>query len=43
MAITGFGDDIPSALSISNDYAQRIDFEGKYFRKDIGLDLMSDK
>ena len=40
MAITGFGDDIPSALSISNAYAQRVDFEGKYFRKDIGLDLM---
>lgn len=40
MVITGFGDDIPSALSISNDYAQRINFEGKYFRKDIGLDLM---
>ena len=40
MAITGFGDDIPSALSISNAYAQRVDFEGKYFRKDIGLDLI---
>ncbi len=40
MAITGFGDDIPSALSISNAYAQRVDFEGKYFRKDIGLDLV---
>ena len=43
MAITGFGDDIPSALSISNHYAQLVDFEGKYFRKDIGLDLMSEK
>lgn len=42
MVITGFGDDIPSALSISNDYAQRINFEGKYFRKDIGLDLMGE-
>ena len=40
MAITGFGDDIPSALSISNEYAQLVDFEGKYFRKDIGIDLM---
>ncbi len=43
MVITGFGKDIPSALSISNDYARLVDFEGKYFRKDIGLDLMSDK
>ena len=43
MVITGFGDDIPSALSISNEYARLVDFEGKYFRKDIGLDLMSDK
>ena len=40
MAITAFGDDIPSALSISNASAQHIDFEGKYFRKDIGLDLI---
>ena len=43
IVVTGFGDDIPSALSISNEYARLVDFEGKYFRKDIGLDLMSDK
>lgn len=38
--VTAFGDDIHSALSISNQYARLVDFEGKYFRKDIGLDLM---
>jgi phosphoribosylamine---glycine ligase len=42
MVITGFGDDIPSALSISNEYARLVDFEGKYFRRDIGLDLLRD-
>lgn len=40
IVVTAFGDDIPSALSISNEYARLVDFEGKYFRKDIGLDLM---
>lgn len=40
IVVTAFGDDIPSALSISNQYARLVDFEGKYFRKDIGLDLM---
>lgn len=41
IALTAFGDDIPSALSGSNDMAQRIEFEGKYYRRDIGLDLMN--
>jgi phosphoribosylamine---glycine ligase len=40
IVVTAFGDDIPSALSISNEYAKLVDFEGKYFRRDIGLDLM---
>lgn len=40
IVVTAFGDDISSALSISNQYARLVDFEGKYFRKDIGLDLM---
>lgn len=40
IVVTAFGDDIPSALSISNEYARLVDFEGKYFRRDIGLDLM---
>lgn len=41
IALTAYGDDIPSALKGSNDMAQRIVFEGKYYRKDIGLDLMN--
>jgi phosphoribosylamine--glycine ligase len=40
IVVTAFGDDIPSALSISNEYARLVDFEGKYFRRDIGLDLI---
>ena len=40
IVVTGFGKDIPSALAVSNTYARLVDFEGKYFRKDIGLDLM---
>jgi phosphoribosylamine---glycine ligase len=40
IAITAFGEDIPSALAISNKYAELISYEGKYYRKDIGLDLL---
>jgi phosphoribosylamine---glycine ligase len=40
IAITAFGDDIPSALAVSNKYAELISYEGKYYRKDIGLDLL---
>ena len=40
MAITSFGDDIPSALALSNKNAALIEFEGKNYRKDIGLDLL---
>ena len=40
IVVTGFGKDIPSALAVSNTYARLVDFEGKYFRQDIGLDLM---
>jgi phosphoribosylamine---glycine ligase len=41
IAITAYGEDIPSALAKSNKGAALIDFEGKYYRKDIGLDLLS--
>jgi phosphoribosylamine--glycine ligase len=41
IALTAYGDDIPSALNGSNDMAQRITFEGKYYRRDIGLDLIN--
>ncbi|POY39097.1 phosphoribosylamine--glycine ligase [Solitalea longa] len=39
IAVTTLGQDIPSALAISNTNAQAIKFEGKYFRRDIGFDL----
>ena len=40
LALTSFGFDIPSAIKISNENAEAIEFEGKYYRKDIGLDLL---
>lgn len=40
MAVTSFGKDIASAVRKSKRNARVIDFEGKYFRRDIGKDLM---
>ena len=40
IALTSLGKDIPSALRKSNRNAKAIQFEGKYFRRDIGKDLM---
>lgn len=40
MAITGLGPDIASALAVAKKEAGHIQFEGKYFRGDIGLDLL---
>jgi phosphoribosylamine---glycine ligase len=40
MAITSYGENIPEALKKSNKIASEIEFEGKNFRKDIGLDLL---
>lgn len=40
MAITSYGEDIPSALALSNKNAALIQFEGKNYRRDIGLDLL---
>lgn len=40
MAITSYGEDIPSALALSNKNAAIIQFEGKNYRKDIGLDCI---
>ncbi len=40
LALTSFGSDIPSAIKISNKNAEAIEFEGKYYRRDIGLDLL---
>jgi phosphoribosylamine---glycine ligase len=39
IALTGMGKDIASALKKSNRAAKVIKFEGKNYRKDIGLDL----
>lgn len=40
MAVTSYGADLQEALTRSNTNAERIRFEGKYFRRDIGLDLV---
>ena len=39
LAISSFGKSIPEALGISNKNAEIVEFEGKYYRKDIGFDL----
>ena len=40
IAVTSLGDSIVSALDRSNELASKIQFEGKYQRSDIGLDLL---
>ena len=39
MAVTALADDMDAALAKSNRNAGIINFEGKYFRRDIGFDL----
>ena len=39
LAISSYGQSIDEALSHSYKNAQLIDFEGKYYRKDLGFDL----
>lgn len=39
MALTSFGDDFKSAVTQSLENAEKVNFEGRYFRKDIGFDL----
>ena len=39
IALTSFGNTMKEALEKSFDSAEKIAFEGKYFRKDIGFDL----
>ena len=39
LAITSFGKDMDEALNKSFKNAEKINFEGKYYRKDIGFDL----
>ena len=40
IAASSYGVDIPSALECSFRSAQAVDFDGKYFRRDIGRDLL---
>lgn len=41
IAASSYGDDIPSALERSFRSALAVDFDSKYFRRDIGRDLLS--
>ena len=43
LAITSIGKNIKDALNKSNEVANKIEFKNKYFRKDIGLDLLTKK
>ncbi len=40
IALTSYGDAIPEALERSFAAAAKVDFDGKYFRRDIGRDLL---
>lgn len=40
LALTSFGTDIKDALSKSFDNAEKINYDKKYYRKDIGFDLV---
>lgn len=40
LAVTSFGADIREAVTKSLAVAEQVDFEGKYYRKDIGKDLL---
>lgn len=43
LAITAIGNNLEDARSIALDSAMQIDFKGKYYRRDIGLDLLKNK
>jgi phosphoribosylamine--glycine ligase len=40
LALTSLGKDLPAALRKSKRNARLVQFEGKYFRRDIGKDLL---
>ena len=40
IAVTAFAGNLSKALKIANRNAAIIAFEGKYYRKDIGMDVM---
>ena len=39
IAVSSFGKDMQEALEKSYKNAEKINFEGKYYRRDIGFDL----
>ncbi|MFB6317993.1 phosphoribosylamine--glycine ligase [Saccharicrinis sp. FJH54] len=39
IAVSSYGKDMKSALAVSYKNAQKINFKGKYYRKDLGFDL----
>ena len=39
LAISSYGTSMEEALKTSFENASRIDYDGKYFRRDIGFDL----
>ncbi|MEI6576857.1 MAG: phosphoribosylamine--glycine ligase [Bacteroidota bacterium] len=41
LAITSYGTDLPEAMKNTYLLAQSVHFEGMYYRKDIGMDLLS--
>ncbi|MFN3403440.1 MAG: phosphoribosylamine--glycine ligase [Cytophagaceae bacterium] len=41
ISVTALGKDIPDALKKSNKAAETINWDNKYFRRDIGLDLVA--
>ncbi len=41
LSVSSYGKDIESALARSYDSIKLINFDGKYFRRDIGRDLMA--
>ena len=43
LAVSAFGDSMAEALKKAYREAEAIQFDGKYFRKDIGRDLMSEE
>lgn len=40
LAVTSYGNTLEEAIAISNKNAKLIDFENKYFRSDIGIDVL---
>jgi phosphoribosylamine--glycine ligase len=39
LAITSLADDLQTALKTSKENAEKIQYEGKYYRKDIGWEF----